>query len=83
MRLDEFWVVTNPTDVSELGDICFKTDADGFILQVKGGLDRERNPVIFTTAKSAKAYAMALLKARETYDDALMDAFNDAGDIRS
>jgi hypothetical protein len=59
--LDRFWVVTNPTPESEIGDILFETDVRGFILQVRGGLDEDRRPRIFADRESAEADALARL----------------------
>lgn len=59
--LDRFWVVTDPTPDSELTDIFFETDASGFILQVRGGLDEDRRPRIFADREPAEADAIARL----------------------
>lgn len=59
--LDRFWVVTDPTPESEIGDILFETDVRGFVLQVRGGLDEDRRPTIFADRESAEADAMARL----------------------
>jgi hypothetical protein len=37
----KFWVVTKPTEDSELIDILFFSDIGGMMLQAKGGLARE------------------------------------------
>lgn len=37
-KTDRFWVVTDASPVSELGDILFETDLGGLERQFKGGL---------------------------------------------
>jgi len=59
--LDRFWVVTNPSPVSELTDILFETDALGFILQVRGGLSEDRRPRLHVDRAAAEADAAARL----------------------
>ncbi len=36
--MGEFWVVTKPSDTSEMEDILFKADIFDFSLQLRGGL---------------------------------------------
>ncbi len=59
--LDRFWVVVDPTPVSEITDVLFETDVRGFMAQVRGGLDEERRPRIFADRESAEADAHARL----------------------
>jgi len=51
---DKFWLVTEPSPVSELGDICFQTSLADLILQIKGGLELKGNPTIFTVEDDAQ-----------------------------
>ena len=51
---DKFWMVTDPTPVSELGDICFQTSLEDLVLQIKGGLELKENPTIFTAEDDAR-----------------------------
>lgn len=47
MKIDKFWVVALPQAESELGDVCFETDAKGLALQFKGGFDPEEIHAVF------------------------------------
>ncbi|MBI2192050.1 MAG: hypothetical protein HYU36_08705 [Planctomycetes bacterium] len=60
---DKFWVVVDPTPVSELGDILFETTLHGLELQFKGGLTMAQNPTIFTDQQEAKYEAFGRLTA--------------------
>ena len=44
---DRFWVVTRPSAVSDVNDICFESDLRGLTLQVRGGLDLGENVAIY------------------------------------
>ena len=48
MKLETFWIVTEAHPISTLADICFQTDARGFALQVKGGLEPDEIVGLFT-----------------------------------
>lgn len=66
MRLgpdDKFWVVVDPSPVSELDDILFETTLRGLGLQFKGGLTMDQNPTIFTDHQEAKYEAFGRLTA--------------------
>ena len=71
MKIDKFWVVTRPRLASELGDICFQTDAKGLALQFKGGLDPEAIHAIFTARNEAEREGERILTAFKGYEDAL------------
>jgi hypothetical protein len=60
---DKFFVVTDPTGESETADICFETTVRGLLLQLKGGLDIERNVTIFTDRNEAEIEAFGRLTA--------------------
>jgi hypothetical protein len=60
---DKFWVVVDPTPVSELGDVLFETTLHGLELQFKGGLTMAQNPTIFTDHQEAKYEAFGRLTA--------------------
>jgi len=60
---DKFWVVVDPTPVSELGDVLFETTLHGLELQFKGGLTMAQNPTIFTDPQEAKYEAFGRLTA--------------------
>ena len=56
MKIDAttpIWVVTDPTPVSTLPDICFETTLDGLRLQFAGGLSMDQRPALFTTQEDA------------------------------
>jgi len=61
MRVDQFWVVTDPTPESELSDICFVTTLPKIILQARGGLAAEQNPTVYTDRDEAERDARARL----------------------
>ena len=65
-KIDNFWVVTKPTELSELGDICFDTDFQGFILQVKGGLSQGDVHGVYDNQAEAEAEANKLLAGNRT-----------------
>ena len=67
MRIEKFWVVTKPGLVSELGDICFETDAKGFALQFRGGLKEEDILALYTTHVEAEKVAERILAAAKKY----------------
>ena len=54
---DLAWVVIDPTAKSEPLDILFKVSLKSFILMCRGGLEIERNPVLFTEREEAEAEA--------------------------
>ena len=60
---DKFWVVTDPTPQSELGDILFEASIRSLELQFKGGLAMEKNPTIFTERAEAEHEAYGRLVA--------------------
>ena len=60
---DKLWVVTDPTPESEQGDVCFETTVRGLLLQLKGGLDIERNVTLFTEKNEADVEAYGRLTA--------------------
>lgn len=64
MKLDKFWVVTDPTTPdAELQDIMFETTPRGIFIQFRGGLDAEKDRIEFyTDRKSAEADAMERLE---------------------
>ena len=62
---DKFWIVINPSCVSEMGDILFECSLKELDLQFKGGLGMDRNPTIFTDYKEAEVEAHARLVTRD------------------
>ena len=64
MKLDKFWVVTDPTTPdAELQDIMFETTPRGIFIQFRGGLDAEKDRIEFyTDRKSAETDAMERLE---------------------
>ena len=66
MRLntdDTFWLVTDPTSLSELIDICFATTLRGLELQFRGGLTAAQNLTLFTERAEAEREAGRRLQA--------------------
>lgn len=70
MRIEKLWVVVRPSPTSELGDICFATDAKGLALQFKGGLDPEDIHALYTSRNEAEREAERILVASQNYQDA-------------
>ena len=62
---EKFWVVTAPTNVSELRDICFECTFDSLMLQTMGGLRADDIVVISADAELAKKVAEKILKKRD------------------
>jgi len=60
---DKFWVVTDPRNECELGDIIFQASLRDLDLQFKGGLQIEENPTLFTDEKEARYEAYGRLTA--------------------
>lgn len=60
-KLGSFWVVTEPSDISTIGDIVYETDARGLILQAKGGLEPKDIVDVFTTEEEAVALGRRLM----------------------
>ncbi len=60
---DKFWVVIDPNDNSELGDIVFQASLRDLDLQFKGGLQIDENPTLFTDEKEARYEAYGRLTA--------------------
>lgn len=59
--IKKLWVVTDPTPVSEIGDILFETDAAGLILQIRGGLAPKSHPALYLDRPTAEIDALARL----------------------
>ncbi len=60
-----FWIVENPSQVSELGDICWETSLAGLELQFRGGWTTENRPVLYTDRGEAEKDARARLAVRD------------------
>ncbi len=63
-RVDDiFWIVINPSLVSEIGDILFECSLRRLELQFKGGLSAEKdNPTLFSDQQEAEKEAKARLR---------------------
>lgn len=64
MQIKKFWIVTKPTRLSVLIDICFETTPAGLARQGAGGLKPEDIHGMYTTQAEALTEAQALLDAR-------------------
>lgn len=71
MKIEKFWVVALPQPASELGDVCFETDAKGLALQFKGGFDPEEIHAVFTARNEAEREGERILTAFRKYTAAL------------
>ena len=70
---DKFWCVTDPTQDSELPDICFETSLRSLERQFRGGLSIGDNPTIFTDRAEAESDAhlrMVAMRAADAIADA-------------
>lgn len=61
MKIDKFWVVTQPRELSELADICFEADVQTLALQFKGGLLPDEIIGLYTESHEAKNTAQKAL----------------------
>lgn len=61
MKIENFWVVTEPTKNSELADILFESDIKKMHLQYLGGLRTDEIIGIFSTKEEAEIIARAAL----------------------
>ena len=57
------WVVVDPTERSEMADICFEASLRKLELQFRGGLTCEQNPALFTDREEAETEAYGRLVA--------------------
>lgn len=60
-RIEKFWVVVDPSEVSTLDDILFEASIESLILQAKGGLSIEERPRLYLERAPAEAEALARL----------------------
>jgi hypothetical protein len=58
---EKFWVVTKPSPVSELADVCFPCTFERLLLQGRGGLDEDDIVSVHADENEAKKAAMRLL----------------------
>ena len=63
-RTTDFWVVTKPTELSMVVDICFETDLAGLQRQFAGGLDAKDILGIWLDRYAAERAAQRLLEER-------------------
>lgn len=70
MKIDKFWVVAFPQPDSELGDVCFETDAKGLALRFEGGLDPSDIHALYDSHNEAEREAKRFLVASQNYQDA-------------
>jgi hypothetical protein len=62
MKINTLWIVTYPSGVSELGDICFECDMRRLNLQFFGGLSHTEIHSVYTKKSEATKVAKELLK---------------------
>ena len=65
MKVTKFWIVTKPTPVSELVDICFKCDLARLQGQFAAGLKADNIHGMYTKQKEAEDIARWLLHLRD------------------
>ena len=58
---ETFWVVTTPSPVSEMADVCFPCTFERLLLQGRGGLHEDEIVGIYAEENEAKKAAMRLL----------------------
>ena len=66
-KIEKFHVITHPTPVSTLGDICFETDWIGLELQFRGGLKASDIYAVYGNKDDAWTAAARLLSAYQDY----------------
>lgn len=64
-QIGQFWIVTEPTKVSTLADICFECDIGELALQFRGGLEISKIVGVFKNGDDAKRFTNNLLKSDE------------------
>jgi len=57
-----FWIVTRPTKVSTVGDICFMASAESLLVQGKGGLSPDEIFGMYLDGVEAETVAKDLIK---------------------
>jgi hypothetical protein len=63
-EIGKVWVVTAPTEVSELGDILFESRIGEMMLQARGGLDPDDVLMVTKNKSKANAYAQKVVANR-------------------
>ncbi|MBN1458350.1 MAG: hypothetical protein JXA57_02355 [Armatimonadetes bacterium] len=58
---DKFWMVIDPTPISQLVDILFETSLRDLELQFRGGVTADRNPTLFSDWAEAEREARGRL----------------------
>jgi len=67
---DKFWLVTDPSPTSKLGDICSETTITGLQFMFRGGLEvTDHKPVIYSDEISAMEDAQRRLRERERKEE--------------
>lgn len=64
-KLETIWIVTKPSDISEMVDICWDTDLQGLARQFVGGLKPEDIVAMFDSESEAVQLADKLLAQRQ------------------
>lgn len=67
--IEQFWLVTDASPVSELIDVMSKCSAEEFLLQVKGGLTASDHPTIYLDEETAKQDAVARIHLARIVDE--------------
>ncbi len=65
VSIKRFWIVTRPTPLSELGDICFECTFESLARQIRGGLQEEAIVGMYLEERYARRVAERLLEARD------------------
>jgi len=64
-EVGKFWVVTKPTEFSEIGDIFYESNIADIALQFKGGLNLSDIMLITKSKSKAEKLAKELLDKRK------------------
>lgn len=67
MKIDRFYVVTKPTENSELGDVVFAASVANLELQFRGGLKADDIHAVYTMPEEAEAEGSRILAASKKY----------------
>lgn len=64
MKINTLFIVTFPSEESDLGDIMFEADMRMLANVFRGGLDSSDIAAVFTSEAEAESLAVALLNLR-------------------
>jgi len=60
----KFWIVESPGEDSEIGEVFYELDMEGFFLQARGGLNWSKVHGFYTKESDARKEAEKLMSSR-------------------